>query len=202
MAQRRTNTDVAHFIGLSVLNVEAPSRKQQGACVHPRAFADRCSTPGFEADLQNQRLHVSRCEAARFLCAGLRFVLPHRKPSMRSRRCGPDPPAVVLRLKRLRHLQRVTQPFVVDDRTLIDLRHPVIGLGCQYLTGCSDLDAPIRVFPRLDVPMYPRPIPRRVSRQVSSRSRSSSDRSGRCPLKPLHGRLAKRELYMAMKEGA
>lgn len=122
---------------------------------------------------------------------------------MRSRRCGPDPPAVVaLRLKRLRHLQRVTQPFVVDDRTLIDLRHPVIGLGCQYLTGCSDLDAPIRVFPHLDVPMYPRPIPRRVSRQVSSRSRSSSDRSGRCALKSLRGRLAKRELYMAMKEGA
>jgi hypothetical protein len=50
--------------------------------------------------------------------------------------------------------------------------------------------------------MYPRPIPRRVSRQVSSRSRSSSDRSGRCALKSLRGRLAKRELYMAMKEGA
>ncbi|MBR8284305.1 hypothetical protein [Burkholderia vietnamiensis] len=70
---------------------------------------------------------------------------------MRSRRRAPDPAAVALRLKRLRQLQRVTQALVVHDCALIDLSQPVIGLRCQYLTGCSDFDPTIQVLPNLDV---------------------------------------------------
>lgn len=77
-----------------------------------------------------------------------------------------SPPVITLRLDHLRHLQCVSQPLVIDHRSLIDLREPAIRYTGQGSAIDPDLDAPIRILGHIQITVNQTAVCHRILQQI------------------------------------